>query len=99
MSTIHPTASSVANFSNTIRRFDSSSSAVLITTRFVMASQLTLFGDSTVSVNTKSTRRSYTREFKLGVVAHYRDNTLYATSKHFGLNTKTILRPGQDQEE
>ena len=28
-----------------------------------MASQLTLFGDSTV--NTKSTRRSYTREFKL----------------------------------
>ena len=98
MSTIHPAASSLANFRNTIRRFDSSSPAVLIT-RFVMASQLTLFGDSTVSVNTKSTRRSYTREFKLGVVAHYRDNTLYATSKHFGLNTKTILRWAADQDK
>ena len=32
-----------------------------------MASQLTLFGDSTV--NTKSTRRTYTRESKLSVVA------------------------------
>ena len=39
---------------------------------FVMASHFTLFGDSTV--NTKSTQRSYTREFKLSVVAHYRDN-------------------------
>ena len=49
--------------------------------------------------NTKSTRRSYTREFKLSVVAHYRDNTLYATSKHFGLNTKTILRWAADQDK
>ena len=57
-----------------------------------MASQLTLSGDS--MENTKTTQRSYT-----SVVAHYRDNTLYATSKHFGLNTKTILRWAADQDK
>lgn len=55
----------------------------------VMASttQLDLFGE-----NAKTTRKSYTREFKLDVVTWYRQNTLYATSKKFSLNTKTILR-------
>ena len=55
----------------------------------VMAStsQLDLFRE-----NSKATRKSYTREFKLDVVTWYRQNTLYATSKTFLLNTKTILR-------
>ena len=62
-----------------------------------MVSQLTFFRDSTV--NTKSTWRSYIREFNLSVVAHYCDSTLYGTSKHFGLNTKTILRWAADQHK
>lgn len=52
-----------------------------------MATQATLSGETA-----KATRRSYTREFKLGVVAQYRASTLYATSKVYCLNTKTILR-------
>ena len=38
-------------------------------------------------------------KFKLSVVAHYHDSTLHATSKHFGLNTKTILRWSTDQDK
>ena len=53
----------------------------------VSTSQLNLFGE-----NAKHTRKSYTREYKLSVVAWYRQHNLYATSKKFSLNTKTILR-------
>lgn len=54
-----------------------------------MAAQATLTG-----VPFKTTRKSYTREFKLKVVKFYRDpcNTLYATSKHFSVSKKCILR-------
>ena len=37
-------------------------------------------------------RKSYTREFKLSVIAFYRSHNLYQTSKKYELNTKTILR-------
>ena len=40
----------------------------------------------------KIPRKSYTREFKLSVVAFYKNNNLYRTSKYFSLNTKTVLR-------
>ena len=54
-----------------------------------MATQVTL----TRAVS-KSTRKSYTREFKLQVIDYYRDprNTLYATAKHFSVDKKCILR-------
>ena len=41
---------------------------------------------------TKVKRKSYTREFKLEVTKYYSENNLYKTSKHYSLNTKTILR-------
>ena len=51
------------------------------------AQQVTLTGTPVV----KTPRKSYTRETKLAVVAFYRENNLYKTSKKFELNTKTIL--------
>ena len=60
-----------------------------------MASQATLFGQPSA----KATRKSYTREFKLDVVAKYRVSSLYATSKQYSLNTKTILRWAAAQEQ
>ena len=44
-------------------------------------------------------RKSYTREFKLDVVWHYHNWNLYRTMKHFGLNTKTILRWVRQEKE
>ena len=75
MLTFHPAASLLANFNNTVSTISMTRLfiyilAVLIKTKTNVyhgigaASQLTLFGDSTV--NTKSTRKSYTREFKSG---------------------------------
>ena len=94
----------LANFKNTISTISTTQILhlhQLFSSRqeptFVMASQLKPFEES--MENTKSTQRSYNRESKLSVVAHYRDNTLYATSKHFGLNTKTILRWAADQDK
>lgn len=54
-----------------------------------MSTQLSLSG-----APVKPTRNSYTREFKLKVVKYYRDpqNTIYATSKNFGVSSKCILR-------
>ena len=69
-STFHPAASSLANFNDTISTISTAHTlAVLIKIwtnvchAISAASQLTPFGDSTV--NTKSTRRSNTREFSL----------------------------------
>ena len=76
MSTFHPAASSLANFNDTISTISTTRLFIycqLFSSRqeptFVIAPQLTLFGDSTV--HTKSTRRHYIREFMswfLGVV-------------------------------
>ena len=54
-----------------------------------MATQVTLTG-----AVPKSSRKSYTREFKLQVIDYYRNprNTLYATAKHFSVDKKCILR-------
>ena len=54
-----------------------------------MATQVSLTGTSV-----KTPRKSYSREFKLQVIKFYRDpqNTLYATSKHFSVDKKCILR-------
>ena len=62
MSTFHPAASSLANFNNVDDLFDLNLQLhQLFSSRqeptFVMASQLLLFGDSTVSI--KSTRRAF----------------------------------------
>ena len=71
MSTFHQAASSLANFNDTILTISTTRLFIYVSCShrhknqreaFVMASQLTLFGDSIV--NTKSTQRSYTREFK-----------------------------------
>jgi len=70
----HPAASLLANF-NDILSMISTIWLIYIScshqdknhATFVMASQLTLFGESTV--NTKSTRGTYTRESKVSVVA------------------------------
>ena len=49
----------------------------------------------------KRRRKSYTRETKLKVVEFYysRQKNLYQTSKHFELNTKTVLRWVKDEEK
>ena len=46
----------------------------------------------------KNERKSYTREFKLGVVKFYKENNLYRTHKAYSLNTKTILRWVRDEK-
>ena len=53
--------------------------------------QLALLLMAAQGVPFKTTRKSYTREFKLKVVKLYRDpcNTLYATSKHFSVSNKS----------
>ena len=61
-----------------------------------MASQLTLTGTPATE---KVSRESYTREFKLSVIAFYRQNNLYQTSKKFSLNTKTVLRWAASEEK
>ena len=60
--------------------------------------QLSLDG---TPVAAKATRKSYTHEYKLQVVKHYRDpnNTLYATSKAFNVSTKCILRWAEDEKK
>ena len=65
MSTFHPAASSLANFNDTISMISTTRLFIklhqLFSSRqeptFVMASQLTLFGDQTVNI--KSTRRAF----------------------------------------
>ena len=54
-----------------------------------MARQVSLTGTAV-----KTPRKSYSREFKLQVIKFYCDpqNTLYATSKHFSVDKKCILR-------
>lgn len=37
-------------------------------------------------------RKSYSREFKLEVVCFYQSSNLLRTTKHFELNSKTVLR-------
>ena len=51
------------------------------------------------SGSAKAKRKCYTREFKLAVVNHYRENNMYQTSRRFSLNTKTILRWAGDEEK
>ena len=64
----------------------------------ICSHQLSLDG---TPVAAKATRKSYTREYKLQVVKHYRDpnNTLYATSKAFNVSTKCILLWAEDEEK
>ena len=49
----------------------------------------------------KPKRKSYTRETKLKVVESYyaRRKNLYQTCKHYGLNTKTVMRWIKDEEK
>ena len=60
-----------------------------------MASQMTLANTLATS---KTSRKSYPREFKLSVVKFYRENNLYKTSNKFSLNTKTLLRWKADEQ-
>ena len=53
-------------------------------------SQRTL--DGRMLNQTKQSRMSYTREYKLEIVKAYQGTTLYQTTKQFFLNTKTIGR-------
>ena len=53
-------------------------------------SQRTL--DGRMLNQTKRSRMSYTREYKLEIVKAYQGTTLYQTTKQFFLNTKTIGR-------
>ena len=63
MSTFHPVASSLANFNDTISTISTTRLFIYISyshqdkPTFVISSQLTLFGDSTVNI--KSTRRAF----------------------------------------
>ena len=62
----------------------------------VTRNQLTLEGHP---VSYSQTRKSYTREYKLGLVCFYRKNNQCQTAKRFSLYTKTIRRWVADEEK
>ncbi len=48
----------------------------------------------------KKTRRSYTKDEKLKVLAFYKEHkNLYRTCKHFDISTKNVLRWAKDEDK
>ena len=93
MSTFHPATSSLANFKNTISTISTTGFFVYISCSHQDKNLRHSSHSLGIPWRTPTQHAEATPESlnSVCIVAHYRDNTLYATSKHFGLNTKTIL--------
>ena len=61
--------------------------------------QASLHSTSTIEppASAKTSRRSGTRDKKLKVISFYKENNLYRTSKHFNINTTSVLRWVKDE--
>ena len=63
---------------------------------WIMAEALQTTLDGTPSgVGEKLRRQCYSREKKLEVIAFYQSHNLYQTARKFSLNTKTVLKHGE----